>query len=150
MLMIDKSKIRVLLGGVSQQLLPDSVLDLMVSRYENAEEAIAYFNICVSCLQWLIASITASGDVSTSRSEKVGDITISKGGGVSQLQAWKDLLKYIYKTPDYIDPTLSALKYLCVIGGVRKDMYQEVLHDPNSIGPFGYHQTIHALSDFNY
>ncbi|ELI6405363.1 hypothetical protein [Aeromonas salmonicida] len=149
LMMIDKPKIRILLGGVSQQQLPDNVLDLMISRYET-EEAIAYFNICVSCLQWLIASTTASGDVSTSRSEKVGDITIFKGGGVSQLQAWKDLLKYIYKNPDYIDPTLSALKYLCVIGGVRKDMYQEVLHDPNSIGPFGYHQTIHAPSDFNY
>ncbi|WP_338884756.1 hypothetical protein [Aeromonas hydrophila] len=45
---------------------------------------------------------------------------------------------------------LVNAKYLCVIGGVRKDMYQEVADDPNSIGPFGYHQTIHAPIDFNY
>jgi len=149
--MIYESKIRILLGGVSQQQLPDNILKLMMSRYETEEEAIAYFNICVSCLQWLIASTTASGDVSTSRSEKVGDITISQGGGISQLQAWKDLLKYIYKNPDYIDPKLSGgLENLIIIGGVRKDTYQEVLHDPNSIGPFGFHQTKNAPIDFNY
>lgn len=103
----------------------------------------------MSCLEWLIANSTTQGLINTSRSEKVGDVSVSVGGGgISQLQAWKDLLKFIYKNPDYIDPTLSTLKYLCVIGGTRKDRYKEVLDDHNGLGP--YLTTTTAPIDFNY
>ncbi|MFL9592814.1 hypothetical protein ACKC5O_12535 [Aeromonas schubertii] len=144
-----KDEIRMLLGNVTPQQLPDVVMDLMINRHSNIEEqALQDFKVVVSCLEWLIANSTTQGLINTSRSEKVGDVSVSMGGGISQVQAWKDLLKFIYKNPDYIDPTLSTLKYLCVIGGTRKDRYKEVLDDHNGLGP--YLTTAPAPIDFNY
>ncbi|HDO1310914.1 hypothetical protein ACE1B4_11250 [Aeromonas veronii] len=148
--MIEKHKIRVLLGNVPPEQLPDIVIDLMINRYSGIDdEALQDFKVVVSCLEWLIANATAQGLINTSRSEKVGDVSVSMGGGISQVRAWKDLLKHIYKNPNYIDPTLSGLKYLCVIGGTRKDRYKEVLNEPNGLGP--YLTTIpNSPIDFNY
>ncbi|MFQ1992437.1 hypothetical protein ACK36C_03725 [Aeromonas veronii] len=150
--MIEKHKIRILLGNVSQQQLPDAVIDFMIDRYLSIEdEALQYFKVVVSCLEWLIANATAQGNIHTSCSEKVGDVKVSISGGTSQVQALKDLLKYIYKNPNYIDPTLSGLKYLCVIGGTRKDRYKEVLNDPNGLGPYLTTTTITQTPiDFSY
>lgn len=150
--------VRVILGNISTTLLPDTTIDLFLSRWElyfdvdnkPEQEPYVLWNTCVSCLQWLIASTTASGDISTSRSEKVGDITISQGGGISQLQAWKDLLDYIYVNPDYISPKLSGgLENLIIIGGVRKDRFEEVADDPNSRGPYS-EQGVVSFVDLNY
>ncbi|MFQ2044172.1 hypothetical protein ACK34Y_04085 [Aeromonas veronii] len=113
--MVEKLKIRVLLGNATPEQLPDTIIGLMINRYSSIEdEALQYFKVVVSCLEWLIANAITQGNIHTSRSEKVGDVTVSVGGGISQVQAWKDLLKYIYKNPDYIYPTLSGFKYLCV------------------------------------
>lgn len=148
--LVEKLKIRVLLGNVSQEQLPDIIIDLMINRYSSIDdEALQYFKVAVSCLEWLIANAITQGNIHTSRSDKVGDVTVSMGGGISQVQAWKDLLKYIYKNPDYISPTLSGFKYLCVIGGTRKDRYREVLNDPNSLGPY-LTTTPNSPVDFNY
>ncbi|MCF5911881.1 hypothetical protein [Aeromonas veronii] len=151
--MIDKFKIRILLGNVSPEQLPDIIIDLMINRYSSIDDvALQYFKVVVSCLEWLIVNATAQGLINTSRSEKVGDVSVSMGGGISQVQAWKDLLKHIYKNPNYISPALSALKYLCVIGGTRKDRYKEVLNDPNGLGPYltTTTQITTAPIDFNY
>ncbi|MFB2744831.1 hypothetical protein [Aeromonas veronii] len=67
---------------------------------------------------------------------------------------WQNMLKRFYynKNPNYISPALSALKYLCVIGGTRKDRYKEVLNDPNGLGPYltTTTQITTAPIDFNY
>lgn len=140
----------MLLGNVSPEQLPDTIIDLMINRYSIVEdEALQYFKVVAACLEWLMAASTAKGYISTSRSEKVGDVSVSMGGGISQVQAWKDLLKYIYKNPNYIDPTLSGFKYLCVIGGTRKDRYRKALNDPNGLGPYLTTQTTTPV-DFNY
>ncbi|MBO0400390.1 hypothetical protein J1F21_19015 [Aeromonas veronii] len=150
--MIEKYKIRVLLGNVSPEQLPDIVIDLMINRYSGIDdEALQDFKVVVSCLEWLIANATAQGNIHTSSSEQVGDVKVSISGGTSQYKAWKDLLKHIYKNPNYISPTLSGLKYLCVIGGTRKDRYKEVLNDPNGLGPYLTQTTqTTAPIDFNY
>ncbi|ENC6423337.1 hypothetical protein ACEUAT_20975 [Aeromonas veronii] len=151
--MIEKHKIRILLGNVSPEQLPDIIIDFMIDRYLSIEdEALQYIKVVVSCLDWLITNATTQGLINTSRSEKVGDVSVSMGGGISQVQSWKDLLKHIYKNPNYIDPTLSVLKYLCVIGGTRKDRYREVLNDPNGLGPYLTTTTTQTTApiDFNY
>jgi hypothetical protein len=148
--LVEKLKIRVLLGNASPEQLPDTIIDLMINRYSIVEdEALQYFKVVAACLEWLIANAITQGNIHTSRSERVGDVTVSVGGGTSQYKAWKDLLKYIYKNPDYIDPTLSGFKYLCVIGGTRKDRYKDVLNDPNSLGPY-LTKTPNSPVDFNY
>lgn len=151
--MIEKHNIRVLLGNVSPEQLPDIIIDFMIDRYSSIDdEALQYFKVVASCLEWLIANATAQGNIHTSSSEQVGDVKVSMGGGISQVQAWKDLLKHIYKNPNYISPALSALKYLCVIGGTMKDIYKEVLNDPNGLGPYltTTTQITTAPIDFNY
>ncbi|MFM5072394.1 MULTISPECIES: hypothetical protein [Aeromonas] len=150
--MIEKHKIRVLLGNVPPEQLPDIVIDLMINRYSSiGDEALQDFKVVVSCLEWLIANAITQGNIHTSRSEKVGDVSVSMRGDISQVEAWKDLLKYIYKNPNYIDPTLSGLKYLCVMGGARKDRYKEVLNDSNGLGPYLTTTTITQTPiDFSY
>ena len=136
--------VRVILGSPSTTILPDEVINLFLSRFELSfdvdnhpeNEPLVLWNTCVACLQWLLAASTAKGEISTSRSEKVGDVSVSFGGGVSQYQAWKDLLDYIYENPDYVDPSLGGFDNLIIIGGVRQDKYEEVLLDKNSRGPY--------------
>lgn len=137
--------IRVILGSPDTTTLPEQTLDLFLTRWEvyfdvdnNPEkEPYVLWNTCVSCLQWLLASSTSKGEISTSRSEKVGDVSVSVGGGVSQLQAWKDLLDYIYNDPSYVSPELTGgLDNLVIIGGVRQDRFEDVIYDANSRGPY--------------
>lgn len=137
--------IRIILGGVDETTLPDEVILLFYNRWviyfdlANNPDKLPYvlYNTVVSCLQWLITKATASGNTYASRTEKIGDEQISVSGGVSQVQAWKDLLDYILTNPDYVDPSMSnGLENLIIIGGVRWDRYCEVKSDPNSRGPY--------------
>lgn len=139
------SFVRIILGGVDETTLPDEVILLFYNRWvlyfdlENNPEKLPYVlhNTVVSCLQWLITKSTACGNTYTSRTEKIGDEQISTSNGVSQVQAWKDLLDYILANPDYVDPSLSnGLENLVIIGGVRQDRFDEVKNDTNSRGPY--------------
>ena len=135
--------IRVILGDISEQLLPTATIDLFLSRWElqfdvdnkPENEPLVLWNTTVSCLQYLISKAVSSGNVWTGRTEKIGQEQISVTGG-SQLQAWKDLLQYITENPDFIDPSLGGFDNLIIIGGVRKDKFEEVRKDPNSKGAY--------------
>ena len=135
--------IRVILGDISEQLLPTATIDLFLSRWElqfdvdnkPENEPLVLWNTTVSCLQYLISKTVSSGNVWTGRTEKIGQEQISVTGG-SQLQAWKDLLQYITENPDFIDPSLGGFDNLIIIGGVRKDKFEEVRKDPNSKGAY--------------
>lgn len=136
--------IRIILGNPSQEQIADVVIELFLNRWETyfditttpANEPYVLYNTVVSCLQWLIASATSKGENYDERFEKIGDETISTKGG-SQLQAWKDLLAFIEVNPEYVDNTLKdSLKNLIIVGGVRRDEFNRVKRDPNSIGPF--------------
>jgi hypothetical protein len=135
--------IRVILGDISEQLLPTATIDLFLSRWElqfdvdnkPENEPLVLWNTTVSCLQYLISKTVSSGNIGTSRTEKIGQEQISVTGG-SQLQAWKDLLQYITENPDFIDPSLGGFDNLIIIGGVRKDKFEEVRKDPNSKGAY--------------
>ena len=135
--------IRVILGDISEQLLPTATIDLFLSRWElqfdvdnkPENEPLVLWNTTVSCLQYLISKTVSSGNIGTSRTEKIGQEQISVSGG-SQLQAWKDLLQYITENPDFIDPSLGGFDNLIIIGGVRKDKFEEARKDPNSKGAY--------------
>lgn len=135
--------IRVILGDISEQLLPDATIDLFLTRWElqfdvdnkPENEPLVLWNTTVSCLQYLISKTVSSGNIGTSRTEKIGQEQISVSGG-SQLQAWKDLLQYITENPDFIDPSLGGFDNLIIIGGVRKDKFEEVRKNPNSKGAY--------------
>ena len=137
-------RVRIILGSPDTATLPEEVIDLFLTRWEVSfdvdnkpeKEPLVLWNTCVSCLQWLVASTTSKGYISTSRSEKVGDVSVSIGGGISQVQAWKDLLDYIYENPDYVDPSLGGIDSLIIIGGTRKDKFDEIRLNPNSQGPY--------------
>ena len=135
--------IRVILGDISEQLLPTATIDLFLTRWETQfdvdnkpeNEPLVLWNTTVSCLQYLISKTVSSGNIGTSRTEKIGQEQISVSGG-SQLQAWKDLLQYITENPDFIDPSLGGFDNLIIIGGVRKDKFEEVRKNPNSKGAY--------------
>ena len=135
--------IRVVLGDISEQLLPDATIDLFLTRWElyfdvdnkPEKEPLVLWNTTVSCLQYLISKTVSSGNVGTGRVEKIGQEQISITGG-SQIQAWKDLLQYITENPEIIDPSLGGLDGLIIIGGVRKDQFEQVRKDPNSKGVY--------------
>jgi hypothetical protein len=135
------SYIRIILGGISVQTLPDEVIILFYNRWSlyfdlqnNPEKLpLVLWNTCVSCLEWLLASSSANGGYSTERTEKIGQEQITVKGG-SQLQAWKDLLKYITENPEYIDPSLSSRGLSIIVGGVRQSIVDEIRKNPDSRG----------------
>lgn len=151
--MTDIQLVRFFLGGIDAAELPDVVISMFLARYADFEQPLKIFNTCISCLQWLIAQATAQGQTFTSRTESISDEEISIKG-ISKVQAWKDLLSYLLKHPDFIDPKLDSLKHLIVIGGVRQSDYHKVKADPNGrdwtdeTSP--YHQINNCINDFNY
>lgn len=137
-------KIRILLGNPSQETIPDSVILLFItkwsaylelSKYPEREPLVIY-NALVDCLRWLIFNNISSGESSiTERMEKIGNETISvKQDSSSGLGAWEDLLEYIEANPDYVDPSLNSVNSIVIIGGVERDIYNDVLFNPNSKG----------------
>ena len=133
--------VRIILGGLPTDILPDSVIVLFYNRWSlyfdltnNPEKLpLVLWNVCVSCLEWLIAKSTMSGGYSTERTEKIGQEQISVKGG-SQIQAWKDLLDYITENPEYIDPSLSSRGLTIIVGGVRQSIVDDIRKNPDSRG----------------
>ena len=136
--------IRVILGDISATLLPDATISLFLTRWENyfdvtnkpETEPLVLWNSTADCLRYLISKSVSSGNIGTERTEKIGQEQITVKGTVSQLDAWKDLLQYITDNPDFIDPSLGSFENLIIIGGVRKDKYDEVKGDVNSLGSY--------------
>ncbi|QGZ16296.1 hypothetical protein Hena1_01460 [Erwinia phage Hena1] len=132
--------IRLLLGSISEEALPDLVIQTFLSMEKVRQDVVNYpermplviYNTLVACVRWLVMQEVASGESSiTERMEKIGDETISVKGG-SSYQNWKDFLDWLLLNPDYVDPSLNAVKSYVIIGGVRQDEFRRVKNDPNS------------------
>lgn len=146
--------IRIILGNPSEIVLPDNVILLFLNRWtlyfdlvnHPENEPLVLWNTCVNCLEWLIASSTSSGGYAESRTEKIGQEQISVSGKVSQVEAWQKLLDYILLHPEYVDPSLeNSIENLIIMGGVRKDKFEEVRKDPNSKGAY----SVDGVVDYN-
>ena len=133
-------RIRILLGNISEEVLPDPVIEMFlgvwkysmdVERYPERMPLVVY-NTMIDCVRWLIVQEVSSGNSSiTERLEKIGDETISVKGG-STWSSWKDFLEWLLANPDYVDPSINTVAGLVVIGGVRRDEFCRVKNNPNS------------------
>ncbi len=139
--------IRLLLGSISPEILPDEIIlaflsiEKMRAQYNEitstkCDLARIIYNTLVSCVRWLIMKEVADGEASiTERMEKIGDETIQVKGG-SSYQNWKDFLDWLLANPDFVDPCLNAVSSLVIVGGVRNEEFWRVKNNPNSRGPF--------------
>lgn len=134
--------IRLMLGDIPLETISDATINTFLQMeklrqdYEHHPERLPLiiYNTLVSCVRWLILQQINSGEATiTERLEKVGDETISIKGG-STYQSWKDFLDWLEANPDYVDPSLSGVGRMVIIGGVRQDEFHRVVHDRNSKG----------------
>lgn len=132
--------IRLLLGSISDDAIPDLVIQTFLSMEKIRQDLVNHpdrlplviYNTLVSSVRWLIMQEISSGEASiTERMEKIGDETIQVKGG-SSFQNWKDFLDWLLANPDYVDPSLNAVRSFVIIGGVRQDEFRRVKNDPNS------------------
>lgn len=132
--------IRLLLGSISPEALPDLIIETFLAMekirqdFDNHPERLplVIYNTLVSSVRWLIMQEVSSGESSiTERMEKIGDETIQIKGG-SSYQSWKDFLDWLLANPEYVDPSLSGVGKLVIVGGVRRDEFDRVKMDPNS------------------
>lgn len=137
--------VRILLGNVSPEILPPETLALFVEmavmKYdlENHPERLpnVKYDAMVQAVRWLMVQEVASGESSiSSRLEKIGDETIEVRIGQTTWQGWKDFLDWLVANPDYVDSELDACGRLVIIGGVRKDEFQRVKRNRNSVCGF--------------
>lgn len=137
-------RIRLLLGGISEEELPDAVIQMFLYKWEVSMDVanhperwpLVIYNTVLDCVRWLIFQEVQSGASSvTERLEKIGDETISVKGG-STFQSWQDMLDWLLANPEYIDPSLAFNASLVIIGGVRKDEFFRVKNSPNSYNGF--------------
>lgn len=155
-------RIRLILGGVSPEDLPDAVIMMFLEKWKysmNVQEypdrwPLVIYNTTLDCVRWLILQEVQSGESSiTERTEKIGDETISIKGG-STFKSWKDMLDWLLANPEYIDPSLAFNASLIIIGGVRQDEFARVKRDKNSYNGFMeqgvmYNPAIPTTSDCN-
>ena len=136
--------VRAFLGNVPEEELPDSIILMFFNKWKISMQVDKYpdrmplviYNTVVDCVRWLIVQEVSSGNASIrERFEKIGDETISIKGG-SSWQTWKDFLDWLLANPDYIDPSLAFNASLVIIGGVRKDRFNQVKNNPNSYNGF--------------
>lgn len=134
------ARIRLLLGGIDEETLPDAVIQTFLDTWEYSLDVenhpermpVVVYNTLISCVRWLMVQEITNGNTSvTERLEKIGDETIQIKGG-STFSSWEDFLNYLLANPDYVDPTLDIVSGLVVIGGTRKDEFCRVKSNPNS------------------
>lgn len=137
-------RIRQILGGISEEDLPDATILFFLNKWELSLQTATYpdrfpvaiYNTVLDCVRWLIFQEVQSGASSiTERLEKIGDETISQKGG-STFKSWQDMLDWLLDNPDYVDPSLAFNASLVIIGGVRKDEFFRVKNSPNSHNGF--------------
>ena len=146
--------LRIVLGSPDTDILPDTIIESFLTRYENSfdvdtypeTEPLVLWNTACYILQWLTNKSSVNGEVWTSKMEKVGDVSVSQSNSMSQLGVWKDMLDKIYKNPEYIDPRLTgSMANLIIVGGVRKDRYINVKTNVNGLGTY----TAQGTVDYN-
>lgn len=139
-------KIRMLLGNVNDQVLPDDVIEMFLETWETyynypadpSKLPLIIYNTVVSCLQWLLVNDVTSGNSSLNeRLEKIGDETISikQQNSSSIFKNWQDMLDYILDNPQYVDPTLNGAARV-IIGGTRRDQSCTIKRDRNGLNGY--------------
>lgn len=139
-------RIRMLLGNVSEGVLPDDVIEMFLETWKTyynspadpSKLPLVIYNTVVSCLEWLLINDVTSGNSSLSeRLEKIGDETISiKQQNASQnFKNWQNMLDYILENPQYVDPTLSGTGRV-IVGGVRRDQSCAIKRNRNGLNGY--------------
>lgn len=138
--------VRFILGGVDSATLPDDVIRTFVQmqfaarNYPEDESQLPHvkYGAVVSCARWIMTSGVSNFNATISeRLEKIGDETISIKTENNWIETWKDFLDWLLANPGYIDPSLdTAGAGVIIIGGVRKDEYDRVKNDSNSVNGF--------------
>lgn len=137
--------LRIVLGSPDTNTLPDAIIEFFLTRYENSfdvdtypeTEPLVLWNAACDILQWLINKSGASGNIWSSKTEKVGDVTVQQAGSMSMLDVWQNQLDLFYKNPEYVDPRLTgSMANLIIVGGVRKDRYIDVKTNVNGLGTY--------------
>jgi hypothetical protein len=137
-------RIRLLLGNISEEELPDAVILMFLEKWKYTMEVEKYpdrwplviYNTMLDSVRWLIVQEVSSGAAAIrERFEKIGDETISVKGG-STWETWKDFLDWLEANPEYVDPSLQFNSSLVIIGGVRQDEFWRVKGNCNSYNGF--------------
>lgn len=137
--------VRLMIGGVDEATLPTEIIETFLQMQsqelgypENpAQLPLLKFNTVVQCVRWIMVSGVANFNATISeRLEKIGDETISVKEN-DWIETWTDFLDWLLANPGYIDPTLNGTGCgVIIIGGVRKDEYDRVKNDSNSLNGF--------------
>lgn len=137
--------VRFILGGVGEDTLPDDVIRMFVRiqsaarNYPEDESQLPYvkYDTVISSARWIMTNgITNFNATISERLEKIGDETISIKTENNWIESWNDFLDWLMANPGYIDPTLNDTGGVVIIGGVRKDEYDRVKNDSNSVNGF--------------
>lgn len=138
--------VRFILGGVGEDTLPDDVIRMFVRiqsaarNYPEDESQLPYvkYDTVISSARWIMTNgITNFNATISERLEKIGDETISIKTENNWIESWNDFLDWLMANPGYIDPTLNDTgSGVVIIGGVRKDEYDRVKNDSNSLNGF--------------
>lgn len=147
--MIDR--IRFLLGDISEEILPDSTIEYIITTYQmnnpDASDCEVIYYSLLECILYLarktIVEQGGSGGSVTEREEKNGKRSIkvkySDQTSNTAVQPWVDLYDHFVAHPEYVcQELLDELKdngtYLYV-GGVSKAKQDAVNNNPDSNGP---------------
>lgn len=138
--------VRFILGGVGEDTLPDDVIRMFVRiqsaarNYPEDESQLPYvkYDTVISSARWIMTNgITNFNATISERLEKIGDETISIKTENNWIESWNDFLDWLMANPGYIDPALNDTgSGVVIIGGVRKDEYDRVKNDSNSLNGF--------------
>lgn len=138
--------VRLMIGDVDESTLPTKIIETFLEMQaqalgypENpAQLPLLKFNTVVACVRWIMVSgVTNFNATISERLEKIGDETISIKTENNWMESWSDFLDWLLANPGYIDPTLNDTSSgVVIIGGVRKDEYDRVKNDSNSLNGF--------------
>ena len=138
--------VRLMIGDVDESTLPTKIIDTflhmqshsLVYPENSAQLPLVKFNTVVQCVRWIMVSgVTNFNATISERLEKIGDETISIKTENNWMESWSDFLDWLLANPGYVDPELNETgSGVVIIGGVRKDEYDRVKNDSNSLNGF--------------
>lgn len=139
-------RVRFLLGGISETILPDDIILLLIQMSDETTDCEIVYDVLLESLLWLIrkALITSgsSGGVFKEREEQRGKTRIRVQYGDSSVANVIDPWVYLYNDyiehPEYVCESLVDIlttngTYL-YIGGVSKAKKDAVETNPDSCG----------------
>ncbi len=137
--------IYLILGNPDVDLLPETVVDHFIDQWSpiyplSSRSCMLQYKVVISSAQYIISRLTAEGLTNGYELvEKEGDVTVSQEyDGESPSALWRgwltdflknatDLLPCLRDEDDYSSPAMP------MITGTKRDVYENVLSDPNNI-----------------